>query len=190
MLHAGKVVGKADFRSKLRSLGLRAEDAKIDEMFDHLDTDRSGALDAGEIRRALRRLRETAEQTTADLKGLKKVALEAARAARKVQAEFRKLKLLDDVAAAEAETRAKRAAEARTAADEVAKAARLALAKERAAAAAATAAEFKARVAAKRGAGGGAASAAPGGPPQAQVQITAADPDKAVDALEVVDLTG
>jgi hypothetical protein len=55
----GSIV-KTDFRTSVRSLGIKAEDDDIDALFARMDEDASGSMDLSELRAALQRLQDEA----------------------------------------------------------------------------------------------------------------------------------
>ena len=73
-------VSRVDFRTNVRNLGLKAEDAEIDALFARMDDDGSGSMDLGELRTALQKLQDEAEKA-ADVTG--KVATVATRLRKK-----------------------------------------------------------------------------------------------------------
>ena len=54
-------VSKPSFRGQVLALDLDAKPDEVDTLFDSLDDDKGGALDVGELKRALRKLQEQAE---------------------------------------------------------------------------------------------------------------------------------
>ena len=55
-------VNKIDFRTGVRSLGLKANNAQVDALFNEYDDDRGGTLDVAELRSALKTMQEAASK--------------------------------------------------------------------------------------------------------------------------------
>lgn len=139
------------FRAHVEALGVEVSSAsEIDALFDELDADGGGSLDAAEVKRALRVLQEEAEAAKVSKRSLCEQTIIACRAAKAALASFRTRKEAEEAAAAEEASKAALAAERVAVAAAEAKAARERAMEEKRAEAAAAAAAFKAKVEEKR----------------------------------------
>jgi len=145
------VIDRNEFRAHVEALGVEVSSAsEIDALFDELDADGGGSLDAAEVKRALRVLQEEAEAAKVSKRSLCEQTIIACRAAKAALASFRTRKEAEEAAAAEEASKAALAAERVAVAAAEAKAARERAMEEKRAEAAAAAAAFKAKVEEKR----------------------------------------
>jgi len=141
---------KMEFRQNVKALGVQAESAEIDELFDSLNPQNNPSINMSEIRVLLKTLTDDAIAVDKSIKDIKMGLADHARAARGAQLAYKKQQRENDaIDALEAEA-AEREAEQKAAAAAELKAARAAIIAEKKAAAAAAKAAFEANVAAKR----------------------------------------
>ena len=131
-------------------MGVEAKGHEVDELFDTLDEDGGGSLDTQELKVALKKLQDLAEESKSQIRQQAIQVLELAKVMKTQQASYQQQRKRDR--AAEAKEAEKRAREAEELAAAVAqqKEARLAAAAEKKAAAAAEKAAFEAKIAARR----------------------------------------
>ena len=120
-------------------------------LFQDLDLDSSGSLDAFEMREALKSMVEECGQVKSSIRELRASVSEKEKAAKAAQTVWRQLKQAEEMAEKDAHDKAVRAAEAVAQAAVAAKEARAAKEAGKQAAAAADKAAFEARIALKRG---------------------------------------
>ena len=141
------LIDKAAFRSNIKALGMEAEDAEIDEVFDSFNAKGVSKLTVVHITAALKALADDAAANERDLKELKRELVELDKAAQAGQISFKSQQREDarkESAAAKRDAGKKGAASAET------KASRAAAIAEKKAAAAAAKVAFDAKVEAIR----------------------------------------
>lgn len=141
----------AQFRAHIKSLGVKVNSAsEIDALFDELDGDSGGSLDAAEVKQALKTLQEESEAAKEKKRALCEQIIMASRATKAAQAKFKARKQAEEEEAAEQAKQAALAAEKEATAAAEMKAMRDRAMEEKRAAAAAAEAAFKAKVEEKR----------------------------------------
>lgn len=144
------VIDKSEFAKQVTQLGLKAERAEMDQLYDSLDSNGNGSLEIDEMKRCVTTLQETADQQRAFIKELGRRSAEVAREARHLQSAWRKKREADEQREQYAREQEQRAETLRLMQERDAKLAMLARKEEKAAAAAAAKAAFDANVRAKR----------------------------------------
>lgn len=115
-------VSKSEFRDNVREMGIEAEAAELNDLFESLDEDGGGSLDLAELKATLTTLREVAMQTAEEERALEKSTVVLRKAALKLQKELHRIAKAEAKAeaAAEAERLVKQAEEAAAEAEAVA----------------------------------------------------------------------
>jgi len=147
-------VSKTEFRTCVGEMGVTAEAAEVDALFDSLDADGGGDLSLNELKPTLKRLLDSATGSETEIKELTKSTKEVRKAAKQQQASVVTAQAKEDREAKEAEEEARKAEEAKVAAEAEAKAAKKAAAAEKAAAKEEEKQAFDAKIAERRKAKG------------------------------------
>jgi vacuolar-type H+-ATPase subunit I/STV1 len=146
------IIDQKEFCREVTDLGVEATKEELDSLFASLDADGSGALQAEEIKGALRQLQELAEKQKASMRSLGLDYVKASKKLKEVQTEYQRQLKAEKVESKRQAAKQREEELEREAAKKLEHEAKLAAAAERKAAAAAQKAAFEAKIAARRGA--------------------------------------
>ena len=148
-------ISQGVFRKQVFALGVQAADEEVDELFNSIDDDGGGTLDASEVKRALQMLVDALVDSNSTIKKLKDDVSGKEKIAKAKQIRWRKYLEAEEIAAAEAAERDAAAAAAAAEAAEQARAAKAAAAKSKKSSKQAAETEFNRKILLKRAASQG-----------------------------------